>query len=286
VNEIRVATRNSRLALAQAALVAERLRAAHPRLGVRLIPVVTTGDADQRSSITELTELGAFVRAVQEVVLAGEADLAVHSLKDLPVAEWDELVLAAIPERASPFDVLVGRGLDELAAGALVGTGSPRRREQLLELRPDLQTTELRGNIDTRLRKVADEKVDAAILAEAGLVRLAEIRQIAYRFESWEMVPAPGQGALAVEARRGSEAASLAEAIDDHLVRRTVTAERMLLAETGAGCRAALGALATWQGGQLHLDAFVADDRGRRRASGIGETAEAVVADVRKALGL
>ena len=172
----------------------------------------------------------------------GRADLAVHSLKDLPVAGPEELVLAAFPERVSPLDVLVGSSLDELPSGAMVGTGSPRRAEQLLELRPDLRTVELRGNVDTRLRKVVDGEVDAAVLAEAGLDRLGKSDMIAQRFDVAQMVPAPGQGALALEARSRSDFADLAARLDDRSLRILLTAERLLLAETGAGCRSALGA--------------------------------------------
>lgn len=286
MNEVRIATRRSPLALAQAGLVADRLRAAHPEVSVRLVEIVTAGDRDQKGPIAELTEVGAFVRSVQHAVVDGRADLAVHSLKDLPVWGPEDLVLAALPERGSPFDVLVRSTLDGLPAGAVVGTGSPRRVEQLLNLRPDLRTIELRGNVDSRLGKVAGGAVDAAVLAEAALDRLGRSELIAQRLEVAQMVPAPGQGALAVEARRQSAAAELVDTIDDGSLRTLVSAERLLLAETGAGCRSALGALATWDSGRIRLDAFVADERGRRRAIVFGETQEAVVAEARKELGL
>jgi hydroxymethylbilane synthase len=284
--EVRIATRQSALALAQAGRVAHLLRAAHPRLSVRLVEVVTVGDRDQRGAIAGLTEVGAFVRSVQDAVIDGRADLAVHSLKDLPVWGPEELVLAAFPERGSPLDVLVGSTLDELPAGGMVGTGSPRRVAQLLELRPDLRTKELRGNVDTRLRKVAAGEVNAALLAEAGLDRLGKSERITQRFETAQMVPAPGQGALAVEARTGSNFAEIAAAIDDSSLRILLSAERLLLAETGAGCRSALGAHATWQDQKVRLEAFVADERGLRRTVGFGDTPEAVVAEARKELGL
>ncbi|MGQ0849543.1 MAG: hydroxymethylbilane synthase [Actinomycetota bacterium] len=286
MTEVRIATRRSVLALAQANRVADLLRAAHPGLSVRLVEVATAGDRDQEGAIAGLTEVGAFVRSVQEAVTHGKADLAVHSLKDLPVWGPEGLELAALPERESPFDVLVGSSLDGLEANALVGTGSPRRVAQLLELRPDLRTTELRGNVDTRLRKVAAGEVDAAVLAEAGLGRLGKSELITQRLDVAQMVPAPGQGALAVEARRGSLSAELAGNIDIGPLRTLLSAERLLLAETGAGCRSALGALATWEGGQIRLDVFVADERGRRRAVVFGKTSEAVVAEARKELGL
>jgi hydroxymethylbilane synthase len=286
MGEVRIATRRSALALAQAGRVADLLRAAEPGVGVRLIEVETSGDRDQDGAIAELTDVGAFVRSVQESVMEGRADLAVHSLKDLPVAGPEELVLAAFPERVSPFDVLIGSSLDELPSGATVGTGSPRRAAQLLGLRPDLRTVELRGNVDTRLRKVADGVVDAAMLAEAGLDRLGRSDLIAQRFDVAQIVPAPGQGALAVEARSRSDLADLAGRLDDRPLRILLTAERLLLAQTGAGCRSALGAYASWQEQTIRLDAFVADERGRRRVVVFGETPEAVVAQARKELGL
>lgn len=284
--EIRLATRRSSLAMAQTRRVADLLRTVVPDLSVRLVEIDTAGDRDQRGSITTLTELGAFVRAVQEAVIDGRADLAVHSLKDLPVTGSGDLVLAAFPERVSPFDVMVGSSLQDLPEEAVVGTGSPRRAAQLARHRPGTRTTELRGNVDTRLRKVETGEVDAAVLAEAGLVRLGRSEMISQRFAVEEMVPAPGQGALAVEARTGSEAAAMAGMLDDAWLRSLLMAERDLLAQTGAGCRSALGGLATWEGGRMRLDAFVSDERGARQTMVIGDDGAAVVARARKELHL
>lgn len=286
VTDLRIATRRSPLALAQAHRVAQLLTAAHPGLSIEMVELTTAGDHDRVSPIAELTELGAFVRSVQEAVIERRADLAVHSLKDLPVVGPDALALAAIPERVSPFDVLVGLSLDDLPPGALVGTGSPRRVNQLIELRPDLRTVDLRGNVDTRLEKVASGEVDATILAEAGLERLGRADSIAQRLDVGEMVPAPGQGALAIETRAGDGLTEVVAAIDDRSLRTLVLAERLLLAETGAGCRSALGALATWEGSLIRMDAYVSDDRGPRRSLARGETPEAVIAEARKALDL
>ncbi|MGH8952308.1 MAG: hydroxymethylbilane synthase [Acidimicrobiia bacterium] len=286
MNEVRIATRRSSLALAQAGRVADLLRALDSEIEVNLVEVDTAGDRDQVGSIAALTELGAFVRAVQRAVLDDRADLAVHSLKDLPVAGPEDLAPPVFPERASPFDVLVGSTIDGLRPGALIGTGSPRRAAQILELRPDLRTTELRGNVDTRLRKVASGAADAAVLAEAGLQRLDKADLIAQRLTVSEMVPAPGQGALAVEARAGSRGADLAAGLDDTRLRTLLDAERDLLADTGAGCRSALGALATWDSGRIRFDAFVADDRGPRRATVHGASPDEVVSEARKELGL
>ena len=286
MNEVRIATRGSVLAVAQARRVGDLLLANDPSISVRLVEVSTAGDRDQVAPVAELTEIGAFVRAVQQAVLDDEADIAVHSLKDLPVEGPDELVLASIPERASALDVLVGSTLAELPPGGLVGTGSPRRAAQLVDLRPDLRTIELRGNVDTRLDKIAGGEVDGAVLAEAGLTRLGRAGVIAQRLDPEAMVPAPGQGALAVEARAGSRFAEFAAGIDDPSIRVLVTAERLLVAETGAGCRSALGALATWQGDLIRLRAFVADAEGCRRTVTLGSTPESVVASVRKELRL
>lgn len=284
--EIRLATRRSALALYQARRVADWLRAVHDDVAVELVEVDSSGDLDRVSPVAQLTQMGAFVRSVQAAVLDGRADAAVHSLKDLPTAQADGLVLAAFPERATPWDALVGAKLDDLAEGSVVGTGSPRRVAQLKAARPDLDTTELRGNVDTRLRKVAEGEVDAAVLAEAGLVRLEHADSIKEILPLEVMVPAPGQGVLAVETLIDGPIRSLVEAIGNPDVTPLVEAERALLAETGAGCRSALGALAGWEGARIRMDAFVEDEHGARRTRVIGAHPDEVVAAARKELGL
>lgn len=286
MNELRIATRASKLALAQARFVAGLLGQIHPGLRVRLVEVESAGDRDQTSPVAALTEMGAFVRAVQQRVIDGEADLAVHSLKDLPTSGHPALTIAALPGRESPFDVIVGRALDELAPGSRVGTGSPRRVSQLRTLRPDLRTEELRGNVDTRLAKVQRGATDAAVLAEAGLRRLGHQTAVKQVLSVDEMVPAPGQGALAVETLAGGEAFELAQGLDDAGVRRAVLAERELLIQTGAGCRSALGALATAAGEVIELDAFVEDERGPRRVRVRGSDPIETAVSARKELGL
>lgn len=272
---VRIATRASALALAQARWVADRLSQAHPGLAVTLVEITTTGDADRTSPVTTLTEVGAFVRSVQMAVLSDRADLAVHSCKDLPVHGPDGLT-TFFPERESPWDVLCGSTLDELSDGARVGTGSPRRSAQLSLLRPDLVVEGIRGNIDTRLAKVEAGEYDAIVLAEAGLLRTGMDHQISQRFTVDEMIPAPGQGALAVEAVADSRAAELMAAVDDPQTRTAVEAERSLLARTGAGCRSALGAI-TLQSNVGHMmHGFVEDERGPRNAQvGHASAAEA-----------
>lgn len=286
MRRVRLATRRSELAMAQARVVAELLTARFDGLEAEVVGVSSSGDRDHRSPVARLTEVGAFVRSLQVAVLEGRADAAVHSCKDLPTAGLDGLVVAAYPERAAPWDVLVGSTLGLLPPGGLVGTGSPRRAAQLRLLREDLRTAELRGNVPTRLRKVERGQVDAAVLAEAGLARLGREEEIRQRFSVEEMVPAPAQGTLAVEARAGSAAHELLSGIDDPRVRSVVETERRLLAETGAGCRAALGALATLVGERIRMTAFVEDERGPRRAVVEEGDAESVVKAAREELGL
>lgn len=282
---IRIATRASRLALAQAHWVGARLADAHPGLPVTLVEITTTGDADRTTSVTTLGEIGAFVRAVQLAVLDGRADVAVHSCKDLPVAGPDGLT-AVFPERESPWDVLCGSTLEGLAAGARVGTGSPRRQAQLRLLRPDLELADIRGNVDTRLRKVSSGEYDAIVLAEAGLNRLGIREEIGDRFDVTQMVPAPAQGALALEVARESDAADIVSALDHPATRVAVEAERGLLERTGAGCRAALGVLAIHAGDDLVLSGFVEDDAGPRRAEIRHADGQEGVRMLQEALGL
>jgi hydroxymethylbilane synthase len=284
--DLRIATRRSALAMAQARQVAERLRDAHPGLEVELVPVVSSGDLDTTTNVTALTEVGAFVRALQREVLEGRADLAVHSCKDLPVAGPEELEIVAYPPREDPRDALVGGKLADLAPGARVGTGSPRRAAQLQLLRADLRPTPIRGNVDTRIAKMARGEVAACLLALAGLRRLGRAGDAHQVLEVAEMVPAPAQGALAVEARRGSPAAALTAAIDHPSTRAAVEAERELLARTGAGCRAALAALAEVHSGAIRMETFVADERGPRRATVEGADGREAAAAAIEELGL
>lgn len=285
--DIRLATRRSPLAMTQARSVARLLRHVHgPDLSVGLVEIDTSGDIDRTSPVAALTEMGAFVRAVQTAVLDGRADGAVHSLKDTPTTSPDGLAVAAYPERVDPADVIVGSTLDALRPGALVGTGSPRRIAQIRLIRPDIETTELRGNVDTRIRKIDEGEVDGAILAAAGLRRLGRDDTISEVLDTETMTPAPGQGILAVESRTDGAATELLRGIDDPEIRVLAETERLLLSETGAGCRSALGALATIEDGSIRLQAFVEDERGPRRTSTAGSDPEAAVAAARKDLGL
>lgn len=285
MSDLRIATRGSRLALAQADQVARLLKRVHPDLEVSVVEVTTTGDRDRTSSVATLTEVGAFVRAVQQTVLEGHADVAVHSCKDLPVEGPADLI-AFYPIRDAPWDVLCGHDMDSLPEGARVGTGSPRRTTQLHRLRPDLEVEDIRGNVDTRLEKVRAGDYAAVVLAEAGLRRLGRTQEIGHRFSLEEMVPAPAQAALAVEVRAGDPAARLLDAIDDLEVRAAVDAERALLALTRAGCRSALGALATVENGGIEMTGFVEDESGPRFARAEGPDPEEAARSLQAALEL
>ena len=263
---IRLATRASALAMAQSSQVAADLTSRCGR-EVELVHVVTRGDLDP-SPLATMGGEGVFVAAVREALLRGEADLAVHSLKDLPTAEHGGLVLAAVPPRADARDVLCARDglmLHELPEGSRVGTGSPRRTAQLLALRPDLHVVPVRGNVGTRLALVTAGDVDAVVLARAGLARLSLLAAVTEVFDPLAMLPAPAQGALAVERAVGHDDDVLTQALralDDPVTRAAVTAERSLLAALEAGCSAPVGAYADvdgdgGQGSEVYLRAVV-----------------------------
>ena len=252
---LRIATRESPLALWQANRVAALLRAAHPGVGVELVPVNTLGDRNRVDPLPLMADalhqdgepaVGLFTKEVQRAVLLGNADLAVHSLKDLPTGPVPGLTLAAVPERAARWDVLVlphaaAGTLDDLPHGATVGTGSPRRRSQLLRLRPDLRFAEARGNVGTRLEKLDAGEFAALILAEAGLVRLGLGDRVSRRLSD-ELLPAVGQGALGIECRDDDPATRAAlEPLNHAATRAEVDAERACLHRLGAGCHAPVG---------------------------------------------
>jgi hydroxymethylbilane synthase len=241
---LRLGTRGSALATAQAGQVAAELTARTGR-EVELVTVTTLGDTS-RAALTQIGGTGVFVGALREALAAGEVDAAVHSLKDLPTRQPDEVLLAAVPTREDPRDALVARDgltLGELPAGAKVGTGSPRRAAQLRALGLGLEVVDVRGNVDTRLRMVSDGRLDAVLLARAGLARLGRLDTVSEVLDPLQMLPAPGQGALAVECRSGDTAtAELLGSLDDAVTRLAVTAERTLLAELEAGCSAPVGA--------------------------------------------
>ena len=255
----RIATRGSPLARAQAALVGERLAAANPGLQVEFVLVATAGDRDRSRAIEALGERGVFSRGVQAALVDGRADIAVHSYKDLPTAALAGLRIAAVPVRADPRDALVshgGVGLSDLPEGAKVGTGSARRTAQVLAVRPDLKVRPLRGNVGTRVARVQAGELDAAVLAVAGLERAGLSGVIAEVLEPPQFLPAPAQGALALEIRTDRpDVERLVERIDDAESRAAVTAERAFLRDLRGGCNSPAGALASVDGSEVTLTA-------------------------------
>lgn len=261
---LRLATRGSPLARRQADLVAAALAAAHPGLRVAFLVVRTSGDRQPDVSLDRIGGQGIFVKEVQAAVMAGDADVAVHSAKDLPSATPDALVLAAVPARADVRDALVGRSLASLPAGAVVATGSARRRAQLANVRPDLTFADLRGNMATRLARAELGEVAAVVTAAAALERLGWSGRAAEILPVSLMLPQVGQGALALECRRDdAPTAALLAAVDDAPSRRAVVAERALLAAVGGSCTLPVAALARPVIGALRLEAAVASGDGR-----------------------
>jgi hydroxymethylbilane synthase len=259
----------------QAQLVADALAQRYPEHEFTLTPLTTEGDRHPSMRLSNSPREGVFVKDLEQALLDGRAELAVHSAKDLPTLPTPGLTLAAFLSREDARDVLVARRpttLAQLPAGARIGTGSPRRAAQIAAVRPDLQAVEIRGNVDTRLRRLREGAADALVLAAAGLARLGRLGEAHELLAFDVMLPAPGQGALAIEAVEGSEAAGLAASIDDLATSRAVRAERELLRRLGGGCLSALGAYAVVDGNDLRLQAVVLDEHGttviRARAQG------------------
>jgi hydroxymethylbilane synthase len=274
---IRIGTRGSALALWQAEHVKSRLEA----LGhsVTLVPIVTAGDRLLDRPLELIGGKGAFLKEIEEALLAGEVDLAVHSLKDVPTSLPPGLTLVAFLERADARDVLVsarGERLDDLPAGAVIGTTSLRRRAQLLARRPDLAVADLRGNVDTRLRRLREGRFDAIVLALAGLTRLGRAAEASEILDAEVLLPAPGQGVIALECR--AQDFGLAEAVAplDHApTARCAAAERAFLHALGGGCNVPLGAHAQIDGTRVRLQALVARADGSVVLRGAGEHADA-----------
>ncbi len=257
-----IGSRGSQLALWQAHYVAGRLAS----LGIdsRIEIIKTTGDHLQTASLVQAGGKGLFTKEIEEALLNESVDLAVHSLKDLPTANPPDLAIAAIPEREDPSDALAGCTLDELAQGARVGTSSGRRAAQLRLLRPDLLCEPIRGNVDTRLRKLKEGQFDAIMLAAAGLRRLNLEREIAQSFAPHQICPAPGQGALGIQTLRHSAAFSVCQKMNHELTEQAVTCERAVLASLGGGCQLPVGAYAQVEGDQLFVQAIVVSPDGGR----------------------
>lgn len=281
---LRLGTRGSPLALWQARFVAGLLETAHPGTDVEIRIIKTEGDQRTDVPLTVVGGKGVFVREIEEALLAREIDLAVHSLKDLPTEQPDGLAVTAVLARHDPRDALLsgeGWDLETLPRGASVATGSPRRRCQLMRRRADLEMTLVRGNIDTRIRKLREGQFAAMMLAMAGLERLGLREVPATPLPPEICLPAPGQGALAIESRSSDARVEDAVGVLDHAVTRAaVVAERSFLAGLGGGCLAPAAALAVVRDGVLRLEAMVGDPNGarevRRTASGAPEAAEGI----------
>lgn len=269
---LRVGTRGSLLARRQTAWVIGRIREKYADIEIEERVIATRGDlqsATPLSKLPQIGEKGLFTRELEGALISGEIDLAVHSLKDLPTELPDGVVLGAVPERANPLDALVSRGRGDLAslpAGMRVGTSSLRRAAQIRRLYPELEIADIRGNLDTRLRKLSQERVDALILAAAGLERMGWQPHAYSLIPPETCLPAPGQGALAVEIREDDPFMRelCGAALEDPSARLAVTAERAFLTGLGGGCQAPVGALALVRGDLLRLQGIVIQVNGRK----------------------
>jgi hydroxymethylbilane synthase len=268
---VRLGSRGSRLALTQASLAADALR--RPGLDIALVPITTAGDRDRTKPFGEIGERGVFVKELEEALLDGRIDVAVHSAKDMTSTDTAGLAVGAYLPREDPRDALCGA--DHLSPGMRIGTASVRRRAQLLALQSDLSIEPLRGNIDTRLRKRGERGLDAIVLAACGLDRLGLASEIGRRFDPEEMLPEAGQGALALQVRAGEEA--LVEAADDPETRRRVEAERACVAAIGGGC---LAPVAAHHDGE-RLEALIAAEDGSWLERRTGLDPEALAAELK-----
>jgi hydroxymethylbilane synthase len=259
---VRLGTRGSRLALTQAELAAGRLRDGNPEFDVALVPITTAGDRDRSKPFGEIGARGVFVKEIEEALLSGRIDVAVHSAKDMTSTNTDGLAVAAYLPREDPRDALCGAS--EVRPGMRIGTASVRRKAQLLALEPGLTVEPLRGNVDTRLRKMGERGLDGIVLAAAGLDRLGLAGEIGHRFDLDELLPEAGQGAVALQVRAGEE--ELAATADDPETRRRVSAERVCVARIGGGCLAPIAAY--HDGAELHALVAAEDGTWVERRSG------------------
>lgn len=291
-NKLVIGTRKSVLALWQAEYVAQRLREQYPGLTVELLPVSTRGDEILNRPLAEIGGKGLFIRELEELMREGRADMAVHSLKDMPAELPEDFTLAAVTDREDPRDAFVSLrypGVEALPAGAKVGTSSLRRQSQLLHRRPDLVVESLRGNVQTRLRKLDEGQYDAVILAAAGLKRLGLGERIASYLSTEDSIPAAGQGVMAVEVRKkDEETRQMLAFLHNARVASCIAAERAFLGCVGGDCKVPAGAFAAEDGDGLRVDAFIASEDGqtfyRRSVSGALPDAERLGTAVADAL--
>ncbi len=268
MTNIRIGTRGSQLALWQSEFVAARLREKYPALAIELVKIKTTGDKILDAPLAKIGDKGLFVKEIEVALLNGDVDIAVHSAKDMPTEIPAELMLTAYLKRDDPSDALIsrrGERLDDLPTGAVVGTSSLRRRAQLAAYRPDLKFVDLRGNVDTRLRKLDEENLDAILLSGAGLIRLGWGDRITERIKPTIVVTAVGQGLIVIETKQDNAAArDLVAFLDDAETSTCVRAERIFSDRIGGGCQVPMGAYAVLNGANLHMDAVVASVDGTR----------------------
>lgn len=263
-------SRRSQLALVQSESVATKLREANPGLEVAIRKIVTEGDRNRRTPLDKVASIGIFVKELEAALLDRRIDIAVHSLKDVPTDIPDGLRLLAVTVREDTRDVLVARaGLDTLSTGSKIGTGSLRRAVQLTHYRPDLEVSSIRGNVETRLRKVTSGELDGVIVAAAAIARLNLGKQVTEYLPVDRFLPAVGQGALVIEGRRDDEeVAGLVKPVNHFPTWYSVLAERAFLKALGGGCRAPIAALASVRGNVIKLDGMIADPHGRKMLSG------------------
>lgn len=269
MEKIRIATRSSSLALIQTQIVVEAISKKNPQTDFEIVEVKSHGDIDRKKPLWKLTETGFFTAAIEEAVAEDRADIAVHSYKDLPIEATDGLVIGAVIDRRFAHDCLICRdkinSIKNLPQGAKVGTSSLRRKSQILRLRPDLKCEPIRGNVHTRISQVEKGQFDATILAYAGIERLELINKVSLQFDATEFLPSPGQGALAVEARKNdSEILKILAGIDDKNSRITSETERTVLHKIKAGCHAPAGVYAKIKGSEIIIYAFVSDENGQK----------------------
>lgn len=261
---LRIGTRASRLALIQADTVRDMLEKSIPGLTVEIHNIKTEGDIDRDSPLASFGGRGAFVRSIETALLDGRIDAAVHSLKDLPSGLPDGLVLGAVPVREDVRDIIstaTGCCFDELPEGAVIATGSDRRRLQIANLRPDLTFTGIRGNVETRLSKLEQGVVDAVVLAAAGMHRLGLVDRIDSYFEPEDLIPAPCQGAIGVECRTDDlDTQTFLSCIDNNRINLCVTAERVFIATLGMGCHTPVACCARWDGDSIKFMGYVCDE--------------------------
>ena len=266
---IKIGTRGSKLALTQTGYVIESLSQVQSDIELKTVIIKTAGDSNQIASLEKIGGAGLFTRKIESELLEGNIDLAVHSAKDLPSVMTESLTIAAVPVREDCRDAwltLTGENLDDIKAGARVGTGSPRRRAQILNTRPDLSVIDMRGNVETRLRKMKEGVCDALLMAAAGLKRIGYENHITEYLPPDSFIPAPGQGSLIVQARENdTDIIETAKVINDSGADRCLKIERLLLEKLNAGCSAAVGGRARIENNVIHLDAVVLDKSGRKR---------------------